>query len=199
MDHYARLGVAEDATTEQVRDAYRRAARRHHPDAPGGDARTMAAVNEAWRVLGDPGTRLDYDRQRRAERRSAAEPSAAAGTTREDELRAWQPPPPTVGPAKVPWRLLTGMAVVGIVIVLIGVVTYQPPTPLGPDNLLQSGSCVDIDATGAAVEVLCTGPHQGVVEQLIPFDGVCQAPAVAHRDRQGMGIACVRFDLATGG
>jgi molecular chaperone DnaJ len=155
-------------------------------------------------VLGDPGTRLDYDRQRRAARADTASTSAAAtssagASSREDELRAWQPPPPTVGPAKVPWRLLTGMAVVGIVIVLIGVITYQPPTPLGPDNLIQTGSCVDIDATGAAVEVLCTGPHQGVVEQLIPFDGVCRAPAVGHRDRQGMGIACVRFDLAAGG
>jgi hypothetical protein len=46
--------------------------------------------------------------------------------------------------------------------------------------------------------VSCAGPHQGVVEQLVPFDGVCRAPAVGHRDRQGMGIACVRFD-ADGG
>jgi len=191
--------VAEDATTEQLRDAYRRAARRHHPDAPGGDAHTMAAVNEAWRVLGDPGTRLDYDRQRRADRLRHAEAAAPAGTTGAEELRARQRTPPTVGPAKVPWRLLTGMALAGVVVVLVGVITYEPPTPLGPDNLLQTGSCVDIDSSAAAVEVLCTGPHQGVVEQLIPFDGVCRAPAVAHRDRQGMGIACVRFDLVSDG
>jgi hypothetical protein len=196
VDHYARLGIAADATADEVRDAYRRAARRHHPDTAGGDARAMAEVNEAWRVLGDPQRRLDYDRERRA----AAERSAVDTPSRPtpDEFRASTPAPETRQPL-VPWRLLTGMAVVGIILVAVGVVTYDPPTPLGPDNLIQTGSCVDIGPTGDAFEVSCAGPHQGVVEQLVPFDGQCRPPAVGHRDRQGMGVACVRFDDPTAG
>ena len=60
--HYEVLGVAVTATAEEVRAAYRRAARDHHPDA-GGDPRRMRDVNAAWHVLRDPGRRAAYDRQ----------------------------------------------------------------------------------------------------------------------------------------
>jgi hypothetical protein len=60
--HYEVLGVAPSATADQVRAAYRAAARDHHPDA-GGDAGRMQAVNAAWRVLGDPVRRAAYDRE----------------------------------------------------------------------------------------------------------------------------------------
>jgi molecular chaperone DnaJ len=194
VDHYARLGISTDADADAVRDAYRRAARRHHPDAPGGDVSTMAAVNEAWRVLGDPQLRRDYDRQLRP---STSSSERTAPTTRATHTE-YRPPAP-VAPAKVPWRLLTWMAIGGIALVAIGVVTAQPSTPLAPDNLLQSGSCVDIGPAGDAFEVSCSAPHAGVVEQLVPFDGQCRPPAVPHRDRQGMGVACVRFDNVAGG
>lgn len=191
MDHYARLGVTAEASADEVRDAYRRAARRHHPDTPGGDVTTMAAVNEAWRVLGDPARRRDYDRELRA----ASTPPPSVG---ERPAPPRMPPPQPVQP-KVPWRLLTGMAIAGIALVGVGVITAEPQMPLAPDNLLQSGSCVDIGPGGEAFEVSCDGPHAGVVEQLVPFDGRCQPPALAHRDRQGMGLACVRFDAPAGG
>lgn len=60
--HYEVLGVSRSASAEQVRAAYRAAARDHHPDA-GGDPSRMRAVNAAWQVLGDPGRRAAYDRQ----------------------------------------------------------------------------------------------------------------------------------------
>lgn len=60
--HYDVLGVPPRATPEEVRAAYRRAARDHHPDA-GGDAGRMSDVNAAWRVLGDPHRRAAYDRE----------------------------------------------------------------------------------------------------------------------------------------
>lgn len=41
------LGVPATATAEQVRDAYRQLAAKHHPDRAGGDAATMARVNAA--------------------------------------------------------------------------------------------------------------------------------------------------------
>jgi hypothetical protein len=71
-DPYAVLGVAPDATAEQVRRAYLALARRHHPDAhaEGGAAaraaaeRRMQEVNAAWAVLGDAGRRAAFDRER---------------------------------------------------------------------------------------------------------------------------------------
>jgi hypothetical protein len=60
--HYDVLGVSFGATIEEVRAAYRRAARDHHPDA-GGDPARMTDLNAAWHVLGDPARRAAYDRE----------------------------------------------------------------------------------------------------------------------------------------
>lgn len=59
--HYEVLGISVRAGPDEVRSAYRRAARAHHPDA-GGDARAMTELNAAWHVLRDPGRRAAYDR-----------------------------------------------------------------------------------------------------------------------------------------
>ena len=60
--HYELLGVAPDASAEEIQRAYRLLARRHHPDvAPEADRATMAAINGAWAVLGDPVRRRSYD------------------------------------------------------------------------------------------------------------------------------------------
>jgi molecular chaperone DnaJ len=64
--HYELLGVSPHSTQEEIRRAYHRQARRHHPDAnPGadpGDRRRMAEINIAWAVLGNPEKRRAYDR-----------------------------------------------------------------------------------------------------------------------------------------
>jgi hypothetical protein len=60
--HYDVLGVSFGASIEEVRAAYRRAARDHHPDA-GGDPARMTDLNAAWHVLGDPVRRAAYDRE----------------------------------------------------------------------------------------------------------------------------------------
>ena len=66
MTHYDTLGVVPTASAAEIRDAYRRLARRHHPDrAAERDATAMAAINEAYRVLGDAGRRAAYDAQLR--------------------------------------------------------------------------------------------------------------------------------------
>jgi len=61
VNHYEVLGLAPAAPPEEVRQAYLRLARRHHPDRAGGDAERMREVNEAWTVLGDPARRALYD------------------------------------------------------------------------------------------------------------------------------------------
>lgn len=68
MTHYEALGVPVDAAADDVRRAYLRLARAHHPDLhPDGRARAeaerrMQRVNEAWSVLSDPQRRAAYDR-----------------------------------------------------------------------------------------------------------------------------------------
>jgi len=64
-DLYQLLGVARDASREEIALAWRRRARDEHPDARHGDDGAPArfrALAEAWAVLGDPGRRAAYDR-----------------------------------------------------------------------------------------------------------------------------------------
>lgn len=68
-DPYKILGVSPEADRHTVQTAYRRLARRHHPDF-GGDQELMAVVNEAWAVLGDASRRDAFDAKR--SRRPAA-------------------------------------------------------------------------------------------------------------------------------
>lgn len=51
-DLYETLGLRPDAATEEVKRAYRRKAREHHPDA-GGDAEVFKEVTRAYEVLSD--------------------------------------------------------------------------------------------------------------------------------------------------
>lgn len=65
VDYYAVLGVPRNASALDIRRAYRRVARRHHPDLnrdPGGPERFGAAAR-AYEVLSDPAARACYDEQ----------------------------------------------------------------------------------------------------------------------------------------
>lgn len=62
-DYYATLGVPRDATAEDIKKAFRKLARKYHPDVSkekDADAR-MKDVNEAYAVLSDPEKRAAYD------------------------------------------------------------------------------------------------------------------------------------------
>jgi len=62
-DYYETLGVARDATAEDIKKAFRKLARKYHPDVSkekDADAR-MKDVNEAYAVLSDPEKRAAYD------------------------------------------------------------------------------------------------------------------------------------------
>lgn len=64
-DYYDVLGVGSGASEKEIKSAYRKLAREHHPDVNPGDKNAEAKfqeINEAYEVLGDPETRKKYDR-----------------------------------------------------------------------------------------------------------------------------------------
>jgi len=63
-DYYATLGVPKTATEKEIKQAFRKLARKHHPDVNPNDKTAEAkfkAINEANEVLGDPEKRRKYD------------------------------------------------------------------------------------------------------------------------------------------
>ncbi len=57
---YDALGVKKDASADEIKKAFRRLARKHHPDA-GGDEEKFKDINEAYEVLSDTEKRAQYD------------------------------------------------------------------------------------------------------------------------------------------
>ena len=64
-DYYTVLGVARTATEKDIKTAYRKLARKHHPDVNPGDKKSenlFKEIGEAYSVLSDPEKRKKYDR-----------------------------------------------------------------------------------------------------------------------------------------
>jgi molecular chaperone DnaJ len=204
VTHYDVLGVPRNAPAATIRAAYRERARRHHPDraghAGGGE---MAALNEAYRVLSDPARRSIYDRS--LLERQAAD-AAAAGRARTAHDGAGQPDDDVVdglaravrpnlaatgGEARIPWKTMGIVGVIGSALIIVAAAFTDPPADEAPDGILRSGSCVAIEPNGDAREVACTGIDDIVVDVLVPTGATCPAGTEAHRDRLGLGTACV--------
>jgi molecular chaperone DnaJ len=67
-DFYEVLGVAETATSEEIKKAYRKLAQTHHPDANPGDSdaeERFKEISEAYATLSDTEQRKEYDQVRR--------------------------------------------------------------------------------------------------------------------------------------
>jgi DnaJ-class molecular chaperone len=63
-DYYATLGVTKASSEKEIKQAFRKLARKHHPDVNPGDKAAEAKfkdINEAYEVLGDPAKRKKYD------------------------------------------------------------------------------------------------------------------------------------------
>src|SRR5690349_21676127 len=83
QDYYQTLGVSRDAGQADIKKAFRKLAREHHPDKKPGDRtaeQRFKAINEANAVLSDPEKRKKYDRLGKdweAYARAGVDPDAA--------------------------------------------------------------------------------------------------------------------------
>lgn len=62
MTYYETLGVAKDASLEDIKKAYKKLASKHHPDKDGGDTAKFQEIQAAYDVIGDENKRKQYDR-----------------------------------------------------------------------------------------------------------------------------------------
>ncbi|WP_431267424.1 J domain-containing protein [Dankookia sp. P2] len=98
-DPYATLGLSRDATAEQIRAAYRKLAKQHHPDLnPGnkGAEDRFKAISAAHDLLSDPETR-GRSRPRRDRRRRRPGGTRAAALPALRRCRRRRPLPPWPG------------------------------------------------------------------------------------------------------
>ena len=181
--HYQVLGVSVGASADEIRRAYRERMRAVHPDInvnSANESQRMTELNIAWKTLSNPQLRRAYDASV-----FVSNSSFVSNGLRNSE------PVISYPPARFPWRGMIIACVVGAVVVLIGHAMTSPSAPRPIDQLLTSGSCVNIDSSLSAVEISCTEPHDAVVEQLIALDRSCPLEMGQFKDRQGMGVVCV--------
>jgi len=63
-DYYSILGVKEDASSEEIKKAFKKGAVKHHPDK-WGDKKKFQEINEAYQVIGDEKKKSQYDAYRK--------------------------------------------------------------------------------------------------------------------------------------
>jgi hypothetical protein len=148
VDYYELLGVAETASTGEIRTAYRALAKVMHPDA-GGTAGTFRLLREAYETLSDPVRRADYDREDDEEEEPPPPPAVrrarmgifhddpdfvpAVADIPVDTIPWWHAVDgdaivlsPDIGPNK---ELLAG-AIAGWLVLLLALILVAPPAPL---------------------------------------------------------------------
>ena len=72
-DYYKILGISRDADSKGIRDAFRKLAKKYHPDKAGPEGKHLFQdLQEAYEVLSDPEKRTSYDRQLRYEEEASS-------------------------------------------------------------------------------------------------------------------------------
>ncbi len=149
----------------------------------------MPMINEAYRILSDPGRRAVYDAERRGTPRRVATDASEPDVERDEPAYTFQYPP---GPARIPWRGLLFCSLIAIVAIVVLAQFSEPSGPSTPDNILRTGECVEILANGLAGEVACTGNGDLVVRQVTSRNqSTCPNGNLSVNDRQGMVGVCL--------
>ncbi|TMB93615.1 MAG: hypothetical protein E6J42_12615, partial [Chloroflexi bacterium] len=152
-DYYEILQVSPRAEPDVIEAAYRRLARKHHPDVNPGLAalQRMSELNQALDVLTDPRKRAEYDRRRlRALAQKALEegaPQLHAALLREIERVPWQS---RLAAFPFGWLLVAGGATV--VLVALGLILFRTvDNREGDQTTGEAGAPARPSSAGAAV------------------------------------------------
>ena len=147
LDPYTVIGVPRTASRDEIARAYRRMAKRFHPDADtGAPHASMARINEAWRILSDAARRARWDRAH-----TIVEPAPwAAPGIGERAVRGRRPSARPVAPSETRDSAWLAVVVVGaatlltvVVVVGIGLVAATPSVGEQPRFTTDAMSFVD--------------------------------------------------------
>lgn len=185
-DPYAVLGVPFDASAEQIRSAYRRQARTHHPDTGGGDP-AMVRLNAAYATLSDPSARARYDRSDRG-----AASFAPAVTAYEDEVGDdFVPMGPLVHGTmrRLPW--VVALLVLAFLFVFSAYAGGPTREPVRPSSSSPVGRCLE-QQPGLDAFVDCAAQGGELVVKEVTDGSACPTGSVAHRVRGQQQTVCLR-------
>jgi hypothetical protein len=194
---YERLGVDPAASQAEIRAAYRRLARRVHPDRGGpGSQAAMAAVNEAWRVLRDPARRANYDASLRP---TAMVIGGTSTATVRAPVRVDEEEGRSFLAVALPWILV--LAVLGGIFLFTayargGLGGGSDTTTPGEvvDGVVGIGSCIVLDSQARAVETTCGGPHLGVTKAIVAAQAPCPLGTEGFYSLDAVRLICISRD-----
>lgn len=93
MNYYQILGVDPKADAKTIKNAFRKLAKKYHPDTNQGDARAekmFKDINEAYSILSNDVKRMDYDASLRGERQSGAGQQARSSRANASQRKTQQ-------------------------------------------------------------------------------------------------------------
>lgn len=123
MDPYLLLEVPHTATTEEIKKAYRKLAKRWHPDTNGESKvaeEMFKKIKAAYDCLIDPIKRAAADAQRKYQEQAEAAKKAKADADKQAHARAYAQPPPGRSGISPVVAMFAVIAIVFIIIALFG-------------------------------------------------------------------------------
>ncbi|PVH85638.1 DnaJ-domain-containing protein [Cadophora sp. DSE1049] len=110
VDYYAALGIPSSASQQQIRDAYKRAALKTHPDRVASDSperaertRKFQLINDAYYTLSDPSRRSDYDSARKYHGFGSGASTASTAYDSDDDSTVPDPGEDARASGSFPW------------------------------------------------------------------------------------------------
>ena len=152
----------------------------------------MSALNEAWRVLGDPARRRRYDEAMSAPATGAFPPGAASSAGDADDELVLEHPTGRAGYlVGLPW-----LVVLAALVVIFVFTAYATGGGGGSgtdhlDGLVRPGDCVRLRTGHPAAETACSADHDAVVADVLTA-GDCPAGTEAARGPVGSPRLCLR-------